>query len=91
MGVADMRFHACRLDPECRREGAPNRIHITGRRGGLTIGARSQAWLPFLGYLPHRWWAWWPITYHPTGCKPGYLIRHWPQLYGGTPNTEVVE
>jgi hypothetical protein len=64
----------------------PRRVYITGKLGSLTIGARTQGWLPILGTMPTKWpsWlTWWPIVYRPPYPKPGWLWRKHPELFHG--------
>lgn len=51
--------------PKGFHEDVPRRLYIHFKRGSLIIGARTQAWLPKIGYLQSRW-AWWPIVWRPT-------------------------
>lgn len=78
-----LKIHACPLDRECRSVGAPKRVYVTTKHlGGLSLGSRTIAWLPFLGFLPPSWWGWWFIAYMPPhGRKTGYLRRRFPHLY----------
>lgn len=62
-------MHACFLDRECREMGAPNRVYVSTRFGSLIMGARTQGWLPWYGFVPLSWgtWGWWPVVWHPGG------------------------
>lgn len=81
-----MKIHACFLDKECRSVGASGRLYVfTKHFGNLTVGARSVAWLPFLGYMPwDRWYWWWFITWEPPRHrrKRGWMARRYPERYG---------
>lgn len=59
--------HFCPLDADCRKYGAPKRLHVFTPWGTLIAGERTQAWLPGIGYAPLRWggWGWWPVVFHP--------------------------
>lgn len=77
-----MRVHCCLFDRECRAYGAPPRLQLHFRWGTLFIGARTQAWLPLLGYLPPRWWTWWFIAWHPSKRRYGWLVSRHPEWWG---------
>lgn len=79
-----MKFHACFLDRECTSIAGERiwKVHIhSDRLGHVTLGSRSQAWLPFLGTLPPTWWGRWWITYDPPHRREGWLHRRFPYIY----------
>lgn len=61
-----LRVHACFLDKECQKFGAPKRLYVSIPCGSLIVGERTQGWIPFYGYAGF-WggWGWWPIVWHP--------------------------
>jgi len=64
--MKSFRVHHCARDPDCQREGAPNRWYWHTPFGSLIVGldweSRTQLWLPFKGYT----WQWWPVVWHPS-------------------------
>ena len=64
------------LPPEANHESywqdVPRRLYLTFDyrylRGTLSIGARTQGWLPWYGYLgkngSYKGWMWWPVAWH---------------------------
>lgn len=79
-----MKIHACFLDSACRAVGAPPRLQVITRYfGTLYVGARTVAWLPFLGFMPpDRWYWWWFITWCPSRKRRGWMVRRHPERYG---------
>jgi glycosyltransferase involved in cell wall biosynthesis len=63
------RIHQCARDPECRAEGAPNRLYVHTPWGSLIVAldhdSTTQVWLPGVGYT--RRWA--PIVWHPKASQ----------------------
>lgn len=71
--------------------GVPRRVYFFTPWGHLIVGARTQGWLPILGFMPYRgWWGrlmWWPIVWLPKNHRNHrYLVTKYPQLYFKDPD-----